>query len=104
MKNLPVRLSETAIASLADIATYVATSAESLDVALSFIERIERRCQKIGYAPNGGMSRPDLGDSIRIVPFERSAVILYRALEDCVEIVDVFYGGRDYKTIMGRRS
>ncbi|WP_338034678.1 hypothetical protein [Jiella avicenniae] len=46
----------------------MATSAGSLEVALSFIERIERRCKRIGNVPNGGVPRPDLGNSIRVVP------------------------------------
>ncbi|TFF20712.1 type II toxin-antitoxin system RelE/ParE family toxin [Jiella endophytica] len=104
MKVLPVRLSEAAISSLADLATYIATSTGSLDVALSFTDRIERRCTKIGRAPNGGSPRADLGDDVRLVPFERSAVILYRTLEDHVEIIDVIYGGRDYNAIMLRKS
>jgi toxin ParE1/3/4 len=49
--------------------------------------------------PYGGVSRQDLGDGIGLYPFEKSAVILYRIAEDAVEIVSIFYGGRDYDAI-----
>ena len=51
-------------------------------------------------APAGGAPRPDFGKNIRLVPFEKSAVILYTYEGDEVEIVAVFYGGQDYAAAM----
>lgn len=69
-------------------------------MALGFVDRIRRRCEAIGELPEGYPARPDLGPDIRIAPFERSAVIAYRVIDAAVEIVDMFYGGRDYEAIM----
>ena len=46
----------------------------------------------------GGRPRDDLAQGLRTVPFERTAVIVYR-VTSCVEITNIFYGGRDYETL-----
>ena len=71
---------------------------KSRNVALAFVRRIRARCHKIGDAPKGGRPRDDLQPGLRTVPFERSTVIAYR-VGNTVEIVNVFYGGRDYETL-----
>lgn len=71
----------------------------SLEVADGFIGRIRARCRTIGNVPFGGVARDDLGSGLRMTPFERSAVIMYRVLDDRVQIVNVFYGGRDYEAL-----
>ena len=53
------------------------------------------------YGGEGLWRRPaDLGPGIRIAPFEHSAVVAYRVEDDAVEIVNVFYGGRDYEAAL----
>jgi toxin ParE1/3/4 len=100
MKTLPVQLREAAIADLDEIATYIAENSGYAAVALKFVERIRGRCERIGDAPMSGIARPDLGTSLRMVPFEHSTVIIYQITGDAVEIVSVFYGGRDYESLM----
>jgi toxin ParE1/3/4 len=68
-----------------------------------FTNRLVERCERIGNAPSGGVARPELGVDIRAVPFEDRAVILYRVTDEAVEIVNVFYRGRDYNAIMGNK-
>ncbi|WP_313617358.1 type II toxin-antitoxin system RelE/ParE family toxin [Agrobacterium sp.] len=81
-----------AIADLKDIYRIVAGVSRSHEVASDFVDRIMARCRKIGNAPHGGAPRDDLEPGLRTVPFERRAVIEYRAEKD-VEILNVFYGG-----------
>lgn len=40
---------------------------------------------------------------LRTVPFERSAVIAY-LVSDSVEILNVFYGGKDYEALYQGRA
>ncbi|KRB22918.1 hypothetical protein ASE05_14780 [Mesorhizobium sp. Root172] len=54
----------------------------------------------MGNAPRGGRSRDDIVPGLRTVPFEHSAVIAYVIEGDVVRIVNIFYGGRDYETLM----
>lgn len=99
MKTLPVRFRPEAEADLDEIARYVIEQSGSIKTALGFLGRIRTRCLSIGDAPLGGVARNDLAAGIRMVPFERSAVILYRITDDAVEIVTIAYGGRDYEAL-----
>lgn len=76
----------------------IADMSQSHVTANRFVKRIMTRCRKIGDAPNGGRPRDDLEPGLRTVPFEHSAVIAYH-VTDAVEIVNVFYGGRDYEAL-----
>lgn len=101
MRTLPVLFRDEAVVDLEDVATYLVVEGADSSVVMGFIARIEAQCLKIGDMPEGYPRRPDLGPDIRLAPFERSAVIAYRLADDTVEIVNVFYGGRDYSAIAG---
>lgn len=99
MKRYEVRLLPLALADIESIYLYVLEQSLNAAVAAGFTDRIVERIERIGDAPRGGAPRPDLGDGIRLVPFERSAVIVYRVNDETVEVVNVFYGGRDFESI-----
>jgi toxin ParE1/3/4 len=103
MQRLRVVLREAAIADLKEIYTYIAEQGHDPATGHRFVTRIKARLVKIGDAPHGGVSRPDLGTDLRLVPFERSTVIIYRVREDRVEIVAIVYGGRDYEALIQER-
>ncbi len=100
MKRIPVKLRPAAVEDLIQIADFISDKSGMPGIALGFVRRIRQRCQSVGDAPNGGAPRPDLGEGIRLVPFEKSAVILYRVVDGTVEITNVFYGGRDYAALL----
>ncbi|MER8749335.1 type II toxin-antitoxin system RelE/ParE family toxin [Mesorhizobium sp. M1050] len=100
IRRLEVEYREDARNDLANIFRHVVEASGSPDVALKFVLRIEDRCQSIGNAPRGGRSRDDILPGLRTVPFEHSAVIAYIVDDNFVRIVSVFYGGRDYETLM----
>ncbi|WP_318012664.1 type II toxin-antitoxin system RelE/ParE family toxin [Mesorhizobium sp. BR1-1-14] len=58
----------------------------------------------IGNAPRGGRLRDDIVPGLRTVPFEHSAVIAYLIESDIIRIVNIFYSGRDYETLMRDRG
>ena len=96
MRRLPVRLRVEAVDDLWRIGQVLLGAGVSEAVTNGFVDRIERRCHAIGDAPQGYPAREDLGPGLRAVPFERSALIVYRLEPDAVEIVSVFYRGRNY--------
>ncbi|PAQ08350.1 type II toxin-antitoxin system RelE/ParE family toxin [Mesorhizobium temperatum] len=100
IQRLEVEYRETARNDLADIFRNIVDTGGSADVALKFVLRIEDRCQSIGNAPRGGRQRDDIVPGLRTVPFEHSAIIAYIVSDDLVRIVNIFYGGRDYETLM----
>jgi toxin ParE1/3/4 len=65
-----------------------------------YIARIEALCLSLRRAPLRGTPRDDIKPGLRIVGFERRAVIAFRAVRSEVAIVRIFYGGRDYERIL----
>ena len=98
MRRAEVIYRPEAAADLRQILAAIAELSGSDIVARRYVDRIIARCDKIGDAPQSGRSRDDLSPGLRIVPFERTAVIAYR-VTDIVEISNVFYRGRDYETL-----
>jgi toxin ParE1/3/4 len=98
MRRAEVIYRPEAISDLENIFRFVAENTQRETVASRFVARIMARCRKIGDAPHGGRLRDDLAQGLRTVPFERTAVIVYRVTTS-VEIINISYGGRDYETL-----
>lgn len=99
MRRLPVAYRPEARTDLADIFRMVLRISQNVPTARGFVQRIKDRCERIGDAPLGGRPRDDLEPGLRMVPFEHSAVIVYRVEPERVRIANVFYGGRDFETL-----
>jgi len=104
IRRLEVEYRQSARDDLAGIFRFIFESGSSVDAALKFVLRIEDRCQKVGDAPRGGRPRDDLMPGLRTVPFEHSAVIAHVIEEDVVWITNIFYGGRDFESLLRDES
>jgi toxin ParE1/3/4 len=100
IRRLDVLWDDGARADLQAIFDYVAEASQNFHTAFKFVTRIEARCEKIGDIPHIGTARNDILPGLRIVPFERSAVILYMLEANRIRITNIFYGGRDYEALM----
>lgn len=100
MRRLPVTYRPEALEDLAEIFWFVLKVSQDFDIAEGFVNRIKARCDRIGDAPHGGRPRDDLHEGLRTVPFEHSAVIAYLVESGCVRITNVFYGGRDFESLL----
>ena len=83
---------QTATDDLEAVAMHIAR--DSISRADAFVDRIEARCLQLAEFPNAGRARPDLGSGFPAIAFERRVLIVY-AISGRIEIVRVFYGGRD---------
>jgi len=100
--SLELRYRAAAITDLEDIFRSVLRVSASPVVARRYVERIRARCRLIPTLPLAGRPRDDLAPGLRSVAFERRAVILYRVMDQTVEITNVFHGGRDYAALYRR--
>lgn len=98
MKRLRVRLRPKANQELKDIYDWIVSESGQPQIAEKLLGRILDRCESLGEFPMQGRARDDLKQGVRILPFERTAVIAYRILSDEVEVINIFYAGRDYET------
>lgn len=69
-------------------------------IAGDYIGRIEAACLSLRNAPLRGTPRDDIKPGMRIIGFERRAVIIFRVAGPEVVIVRIFYGGRDHERIL----
>jgi toxin ParE1/3/4 len=83
---------------LKSIYEYIAQ--DSPQSAIAYLRRLRAQCEALSELPNRGRSRDDLAPGLRVLAFEGSAVIAYRVEGDLVRIVNIFYRGRDYATIL----
>jgi toxin ParE1/3/4 len=98
--RLPVRLRAQAHQDIKDIFDWIVAQSSYQPVAQKFVNRIYDRCENLSDFPMSGIARDDLHQGLRILAFERRAVIAYRVLVDAVEVTNIFYGGRDWEAIV----
>ena len=99
MKEREVLFSLEAEVELLELYEWIAAAA-SPDVAFGYVTRIEAFCQRLGIASERGLSRDDIRPGLRIIGFERRVTVAFRVEADRVVILRLFYGGRDWETLM----
>jgi toxin ParE1/3/4 len=62
--------------------------------ALAYVERIPKACTSLQTIPERGMLREDLRPGLRVVGFERRALIAFRIRLNTVVILRILYGGQ----------
>lgn len=99
MRRLKVTFRKEARADLENIYLSILQVSQNKVTAAKFYDRLYARCIRIGLAPHGGRPQNELEEGLRMVPFEHSAVIMYKVEADRVRITNIFYGGRDYEAV-----
>lgn len=102
MKTYEVNLMPDAISYLKNIYEYIADKSGLPEVAWSYIQRLKDKCHGLSTAPLRGQKRDDLRKNLRVYPIDKNAVVGFEVDEtqQQVTILNIFYGGRDYDTIM----
>jgi len=83
---LSVRFHPAARAQLFNLYEYIAAET-GRDRAGGYIDRIEASCLSLGTFPEMGREAEDLGPDLRLHPFERRAMIVYRITPEAVEVL-----------------
>ncbi len=63
-----------------------------------FLDALNEKLQLYASQPQLGELRPDLGEGIRVFAFG-NYVVVYRPLEDGIDVLRVFEGHRDYPAL-----
>ena len=64
-------------------------------IADGYLRRLEAAIFALSNFPSRGTLRPDIGQGVRMMGFERRVTLLFRVLGSEVEILRVLYGGRE---------
>jgi len=70
----------------------------NLEVGENFFREFNRKCQQLAAFPNSGKSYGEIRSDLRGVPIE-GYIILYRLVDDGIEILRVVAGRRNLPTI-----
>lgn len=99
MKRFSVSFRPAAEAGLFGLYRHIAEEA-GLDVAATYVDRLEAACNSLETFPHRGSKRDDISPGLRTMGFERRATIVFEVRKSEVAIVRIFYGGQDYERIM----
>ncbi len=69
----------------------------SPDIALGYIERLERYVRSFDLASERGSRRDDIRKGLRIVGFERRVTIAFDVAGRQVTILGFYYGGQNWQ-------
>lgn len=97
--NYRVVFSPEAEEQLAELYRYIAVAA-SHEIAARYTEAIVSYCESLRTFPLRGTPRDDVRPGLRITNYKKRAVIAFDVDTDLVSIIGVFYGGRDYVSIL----
>lgn len=82
---------------------YIAAAA-SPDVAQRFTDGILDHIDKLTDYPRRGTMRDDLRPGLRTIAWRRRVTIAFAVHETSVVVVGIFYGGRDFETLLNEDS
>ena len=86
-------------AQLVELYDYLAVKA-SPEVALHFTDGIVTYCESLSTFPSRGTRRDDIRPGLRITSYRRRVAIAFYLDGDRVNILGVFYGGRNYEAAL----
>ena len=88
---------------LDELAEYIALQAGPV-VAARYLSRILATCAGLADFPYQGTARDDLGPDLRSYGLRKQVTIVFRVVDDRVEIGAVLAGGRNVKGTIGTRD
>jgi len=75
-------------------------SAATPEVAHRYIDDLITFCEGLARVPSGGTARDDIRPGLRTTGFRGRVLIAFAAIEGTVVILGIYYGGRDYETLL----
>jgi toxin ParE1/3/4 len=76
---------------LIEIWIYIAS--DNPAAADKLLDQIDTKCQMLAENPKLGQARPDIASELRYFPVGRY-LILYREIQECIEVVRIIHGAR----------
>lgn len=92
-----------AIQQLEELYDYIA-GAGSPENAARYTGAIVAYCEGLSDFPHRGSARDDIRPGLRTVGYKKRVVIAFAVLDDTVAVLGIFYGGRDYETVLAEAN
>ena len=88
-----------AVQHLEELHNYI-VDAGSPENAARYTEAILTYCEGLSDFPHRGSARDDIRPGLRTVGYKKRVIIAFAVLDDTVTNLGIFYGGRDYETVL----
>jgi toxin ParE1/3/4 len=86
---------------LTELYLYIAEQSGYPDRAIGYVRRLRDFCDSLAAFPKRGQQRNDLRRGLWVAGFEKRIAVAYIIrLNGDIEIGRIFYGGRDYETLL----
>jgi toxin ParE1/3/4 len=85
---------------LAELYRFIATEA-SPAVAEKYTSAIVQFCEGLVNLPHRSVRRDDIRPGLFVTPYKSRVVIAYSVETSIVTVIGVFYGGRDFESLLG---
>lgn len=85
---------------LFDLFEWIVATSGYEDQAEHYVSAILDFCDDLASFPFIGVARNDLMPGLRVVGFRRRVTVAYVVTEEIVEILGIYYGGRDYESLL----
>jgi len=79
---------------------YIATEA-SPAVAEKFTSAVVEFCEGLVNFPHRSVRRDDIRPGLFVTQYRSRVVVAYTVDDDTVAVIGVFYGGRDFESLLG---
>lgn len=88
-----------ALRQLDELYDYIADAGSPAGAA-RYTDAIVTYCEGLAPFPHRGTARDDIRPGLRTIGYKKRIVIAFAILDNTVAILGIFYGGRDYETIL----
>jgi toxin ParE1/3/4 len=85
---------------LVDLYRYIATEA-SPAVAQKFTSAVVEYCEGLANFPHRSVRRDDIRPGLFVTQYRSRVVIAYSVDDNEVVVIGIFYGGRDFESLLG---
>jgi plasmid stabilization system protein ParE len=99
----PVRFASAAERDLTELFDYIAQAATP-EIAGRYVNELITYCETLATFPDQGAARDDIRPGLRTTGFRNRIVIAFATVDDALVILGIYYGGRDYETLLAGPS
>lgn len=85
---------------LADLYLWIAEESELPNRAENYTSAILDFCESLAEFPFIGIARDDLRLGVRTIGFRHRVMIAFEVTDSTVAILGIYYGGRDFETLL----
>ncbi len=86
-------------ADLDEIYDFIGVQKKNPGEADAFIEKVRRACEPYSRQPLMGEPRKELGPEIRSFTHTRSYIVIYRVLDDGIDVLRVIHSARNWRRV-----